>query len=577
VREAPEVAVQQEVPADMKIFILLLSVFFTSCKNIPENDNLVLTNAHVITMDPRQPYAETVVISNNKIIFVGKQSQSRSFISDKSSVIDLQGKTLIPGFIEGHAHLWNLGRFLVNIDLSGIKNWDEAILLVKEAVQNAKPGQWILCRGWHQEKWQSIPTDAVNGYPTHKQLSAAAPDNPVRLKHASGHALLVNQKAMELAGIDQNTANPEGGIILKDSSGQPTGILLEDAMDLVNQVYNSDINALSKTDKENYYKKQVDEATSYCLKNGITTFHDAGSSFQEIDILKDMAEKNQLPLRMWVMISEEEELNDTLLQKYKMIGGANNFLTVRAIKQYVDGALGTRGAWLLQPYSDMPATSGINVTPLSHIEHTAQLAFKNGYQLCTHAIGDRGNRETLDIYEKALQGQKDRRWRIEHAQHLSLPDIPRFAQLGVIASFQTVHCISDGPWVSKRIGEKRAQEGAYVWQKVLQSGGHLANGTDAPVESINVIENYYAAVTRKLNDGSQFYPQQILSREQALASLTIWNAWAAFEEELKGSIETGKLADLVVLSQDLLTVPEDQIPDTKVDMTILDGKVVYKR
>jgi len=277
------------------------------------------------------------------------------------------------------------------------------------------------------------------------------------------------------------------------------------------------------------------------------------------------------------MISSEEKLTNEVLQKYRMVGAGNNFLTVRAIKQYIDGALGTHGAWLLQPYSDMPSTSGINVTPLDKIRQTAQLAFDNNYQLCTHAIGDRGNREMLDIYQQVLQGQKDRRWRIEHAQHLSVEDISRFAGLGIIASFQTVHCTSDGPWVAKRIGDKRAEEGAYVWQKILQSAGHLANGTDAPVESINVIENYYAAVTRRLNDGTQFYPQQVLSRKQALASVTIWNAYAAFEENIKGSITAGKLADMAVLSQDILTVPEEEILNTTVDMTILDGKVVFKR
>jgi predicted amidohydrolase YtcJ len=277
------------------------------------------------------------------------------------------------------------------------------------------------------------------------------------------------------------------------------------------------------------------------------------------------------------MISSEEELSDSLLNQYRMIGFGNHFLTVRAIKQYIDGALGTRGAWMLQPYSDMPSTSGINVTPLEQIRQTAQLAYDHDYQLCVHAIGDRGNREILDIYQQTLQGHSDRRWRIEHAQHLSLDDISRFAGLGVIASFQTVHCTSDGPWVPKRIGDRRAEQGAYVWQKVLQNGAHLANGTDAPVERINVIENFYAAVSRKLNDGSRFYPAQVLSREQALASLTIWNAWAAFEEDIKGSIEKGKLADLVVLSQDLLTVPEEEILNTTVDMTILDGRVVFKR
>jgi len=545
------------------------------CTTNSNQNSYVLNNANIITMNPDQLKVETVVISGNKILFAGKQLDAKEYITENSKVIDLQGKTLIPGFIEGHAHLWNLGRFLINIDLKNIKSWDEAVDLVKQAADKAEPGQWILGRGWHQEKWQQIPANAIDGYPVHEEISRVSPNNPLRLKHASGHASIVNQKAMELAGINSATANLGDGIILKDLNGDPTGVLLEDAADLVNDVYDAYINSLSVTEKKEYFRNLIHKTARHCLENGITSFHDGGSYFHEIDVLKEMADSRELPLRFWIMISSEEELNESLLKKYRLIGEGDNHLTVRAIKQYVDGALGTRGAWMLQPYSDMPSSSGINVTPLSAINHTAQLAFENDYQLCTHAIGDRGNREMLDIYHKHLQKDNGKRWRIEHAQHLSLDDIPRFTELGVIASFQSVHCTSDGPWVPKRIGAKRSEEGAYVWQKVLQSGAHLANGTDAPVERINVIENYYAAVTRQLNDGSSFYPQQVLSREQALASVTIWNAYAAFEEDIKGSIEVGKLADLVVLSQDILTVPEDQILNTTIDMTILDGRVVY--
>jgi predicted amidohydrolase YtcJ len=556
-------------------FLFLL--FLGACTKEKEEKTLVFQNANIITMDMDQPYAETVITSGSKITYVGDASEAQSYINKKSQFIDLQGKTMVPGFIDGHAHLWGLGEALINIDLSDIQSWDEAVLLVKTAAEQAEPGQWISGSGWHQEKWQKVPLNAVAGYPVHLEISAAAPDNPVRLEHASGHALIANQKALELAGIDASTPDPGDGIILKDDKGQPTGILLEHAMSFVNSIYYAYENTLDPAEKEKYYKSLVRQVAKHCTKNGITSFQEAGTSLFGIEILKEMAEQGDLPLRLWLMISSEEKLTNELLQKYRMVGAGNNFLTVRAIKQYIDGALGTRGAWLLQPYSDSPSTSGINITPLDKIRHTAQLAFDNNYQLCTHAIGDRGNREILDIYQQVLQGQDDRRWRIEHAQHLSVNDIPRFAGLGIIASFQTVHCTSDGPWVPKRIGDKRAEDGAYVWQKVLQSAGHLANGTDAPVESINVIENYYAAVTRRLNDGSQFYPQQVLSREQALASVTIWNAYAAFEEDIKGSISAGKLADMVVLSQDILSVPEEEILNTTVDMTILDGKIVFKR
>ena len=559
----------------MKKLLIFALLFVLNCSQQTGVD-LILTNANVISLNPQKPHAQLIAIKNHKIHFVGKNSDLEKFRSPSTKIIDLQGKTVIPGFIDAHAHLLSLGNSLKNINLSKINNWDGAIELVEQAVKKSQPSDWITGRGWHQEKWDKLSGQSINGYPVHKSISTVSPDNPVILKHASGHAIFVNAKAMEIAAINANTKTPEGGEIIKDEKGNPTGILLENAMELIYVPYKKIRESLNIEEQNRINRAYLETAVSHCLENGVTTFHDAGSFFKEIDLFKQLAERSELDIRLWVMISSEEKLSNELLKKYKMIGFGDNHLTVRAIKQYADGALGSRGAWMLEPYSDMPGTSGFNVTPLDSIRKTAHLAFENGYQLCTHAIGDRSNREILDIYQNLLGGDTTLRWRIEHAQHLSLGDIGRFAPLGIIASMQTVHCISDGPWVPTRIGDKRAEQGAYVWQKLLQSGAHFANGTDCPVERLSPIENYFAAVTRLLPDSSQFFPKQVLSRKEALKSLTIWNAYAGFEEDIKGTIEVGKLADLVVLSQDILTVPEYEILNTKVLYTIVGGKVKYE-
>lgn len=324
-------------------------------------------------------------------------------------------------------------------------------------------------------------------------------------------------------------------------------------------------------------RQEIELASRECLSKGITSFQDAGSSFETIDLLKKLAQEGELGLRLWVMIREGNSRLAANLSKYKII---DKRLTVRAIKRSIDGALGPRGAWLLEPYSDLPASTGLNTTGIEEIRETARLALQHGFQLCVHAIGDRANRETLNIFEtifKAHPDKKDLRWRDEHAQHLSASDIPRFKQLGVIASMQGIHCTSDAPFVTARLGAKRAAEGAYVWQKLMKSGALVTNGTDAPVEDVSPIASFYASVTRKLKDGSLFYPDQRMSRQEALRSYT-WNAaYAAFEEDSKGSLAPGKLADVTVLSKDIMTVPEDEIPQTEVLYTIVGGKIKFRR
>jgi hypothetical protein len=376
---------------------------------------------------------------------------------------------------------------------------------------------------------------------------------------------------MEAARITRETPNPRGGEILKDKQGNPTGLLREQAEGLVNRVYRA-----AHTD----LRKVINLAADECLAKGITTFEDAGSPLATVDVFRSMAENHELRLRMWVMLRTSNQQLEPNLDRYRAIGAGGNYLTIRAIKRQMDGALGSRGAWLLAPYADQPDSRGLNTEDPADIRKTAELAIQHGYQLCVHAIGDRANRETLDIYEQVFREhpeKKDLRWRVEHAQHLSAADIPRFAKLGVVAAMQGIHCTSDGPYVILRLGPDRAEEGAYVWRKLMQSGAVVGNGTDAPVEDVSPLASFYASVSRKLKDGSVFYPAQRMSREEALRSYTWSNAYAAFEEKVKGSLEPGKLADITVLSRDIMTVPEDEIVATDVVYTIVGGKVAYER
>jgi predicted amidohydrolase YtcJ len=327
-------------------------------------------------------------------------------------------------------------------------------------------------------------------------------------------------------------------------------------------------------------RKEIELADREVLSKGITTLHDAGTSFSTAKRFIQMAEEGRLGVRLYVMLSESNDVLARRLPEYKVIGAAGNRVTVRSIKRLIDGALGPRGAWLLEPYRDMSDTAGLNTEPVEEIAETARLAIENGFQLAVHAIGDRANRETLDIYEAAFAAhpdKKDLRWRIEHAQHLSVTDIPRFGKLGVIAAMQGIHCTSDAPYVLARLGRERAETGAYVWQKLMKTGAVVSNGTDAPVEDVDALASYYATVSRRLKDGSVFFSDERMSRMEALRSYTINGAYSAFEEELKGTLTPGKLADIVVLSQDILTVPEDEIPATQVLYTIVGGKVLYQK
>lgn len=559
--------------------VVMTVVALLGCGTTGEAD-LVLLNGKIVTVDDNMPLAEAVAIRDGDIMAVGLDSDVRLLIGLSTRVINLEGKLVVPGLIEGHGHFMRIGMTKMQLELMNAKNWDEIVMMVSEAARDAKPGEWILGRGWHQEKWDRPVVPSVEGNPTHHRLSEVSPNNPVQLTHASGHGSIVNAKAMELAGINEATPDPPGGEILRDSNGKPTGVLREKAQNLISGPMNKYLSQRTKAQVEANDRRIVDLATKECLSKGITTFHDAGVTFSTVDLYKRIAEEKGLDIRLWAMIRENNSALSKKLDAYKLVGGYNNTLTVRAIKVTIDGALGSHGAWLLAPYTDMPSSSGLNTTSLDSLAETARLAAAHGYQLCVHAIGDRANREVLDIFEQTFDanpGKSDFRWRIEHAQHLNARDIPRFGRLNVIASMQGVHCTSDAPWVPKRIGDARAREGAYVWQKLMKSGAVVTNGTDAPVEDVDPIASFYASVSRKLKDGSVFYPDQRMSRMEALKSYTINNAYAGSEEDVKGSVSVGKLGDITVLSKDILTIPEDEIPTAKVLYTIVGGKVVYQR
>jgi len=538
--------------------------------------DLVLTNGRIVTVDDRRPEAEAIAISKDRIQALGTADEIKSMIGPNTQVIDLQGKLAIPGFIESHGHFSGVGGSQLELNLMNVQSWDEIVKMVADAVTRAKPGQWIYGRGWHQEKWTSRPAPNVEGFPTHASLDKVSPDNPVALVHASGHAAFVNGKAMELSGIRRPTESPAGGEILRDQNNDATGLLRETAQRLIKRGAGEP--TPTDAEREARARQELELAAKESLSKGITTFEDAGSPLATIDLMKKMVDEGKLGIRLWVMVRQDNAAIADKLAQYRMIDYGDGHLTVRAIKKAIDGALGPRGAWLLAPYSDKPESKGLQTTKTPDIEETARLAMANGYQLAVHAIGDAANRETLDIFERAFKanpGKKDLRWRVEHAQHLSAADIPRFGKMGVIASMQGIHCTSDAPYVIERLGRARAQEGAYVWQKLMKSGAVVANGTDAPVEDVDPIASYYATVSRKLKDGTVFYPDQRMSRMEALKSYTINGAYAGFEEENRGSLEPGKYADITVLSKDILKVPENEIPTAKVVHTIVGGKVLY--
>ena len=550
--------------------LILISLAF-GCAPAPQPADFVVLGGTIHTFEPIGVTVEALAARGQHVVAVGTEAEIRLLMGPDTEILDLEGAVAYPGFIDAHAHFLSVGKAQMQLKLGGAETWQEIVDQVAQAASETPKGQWIFGRGWHQEKWTELPEGAVEGLPIHDGLSAVSPDNPVMLTHASGHAAIVNTRAMELAGIGPATTNPPGGEIVRDSKGRVIGVLRETAEELVRDVIDSQ-------DTDELFRRKVALATEECLANGLTSFQDAASSLKDAGRFRAMAEAGELQIRLSLMLHESNEIIESHLDAVRVVGAGDGFLTVRGIKRWIDGALGSHGAWLLEPYNDLPGSAGLNTEPLDSMAETARLAMEHGYQFCTHAIGDRANRETLGIYQAEFENHpeaEDLRWRIEHAQHLSPDDIPRFAQMGVIASMQPTHCTSDGPWVPQRMGDARAEAGAYVWRDLLESGAVLAAGTDAPVEAVDPLATFSSAVTRKMGNGALFYPDQCMTREEALEAMTLGAAFAVFEENDKGSLKVGKYADLTVLSDDLLKVPEESFEDVTVVATIVGGEVRY--
>ncbi|MBK9254913.1 MAG: amidohydrolase [Saprospiraceae bacterium] len=563
-------------------FILILVSFLISLMSCDLNQkaDTLIYNANVYTLDPKLPLAEAIAIKNGEILAVGSNKSLLKYSDERTEKIDAQGNFVMPGFIEGHGHFSGLGYSLINLNFLTSRSWESIVQAVEDRVLEVQPGEWIIGRGWHQEKWDSIPLQNIHNYPFHYSLSDVSPDNPVVLFHASGHSLYANEKAMQVAGVSRETPNPMGGEIVRDKDGNAIGVFEERAMGIIREKYSEYIHNLDQKKTDSTWYKAISLAQEECLKKGVTSFQDAGSGFDELDKYERLAKEGKLDVRLWAMLRHPAEVLEGKVKKYKKTDVGNRFYTCNAIKSEVDGALGAFGAWLIDAYADKPDFKGQNTTDIFDVKKIAEMAIDADMQFCVHAIGDRANRVVLDIYEgvmKAHPKKKDLRWRIEHAQHLDTTDIPRFSQYGIIASMQGIHCTSDAPFVVKRLGTERAKYGAYPWRSLLDNGVIIANGTDAPVEDVDPIKSFYASVTRKREDsGLVFFPEQRMTRAEAIYSYTLGNAYAAFQEKYKGSIKKGKVADLVILSQDLLNCSDDDILKTKILYTIVDGKVKYK-
>ncbi|MFT4834491.1 MAG: putative amidohydrolase YtcJ [Marinoscillum sp.] len=558
------------------LLVLVVACLFQNCQPSLPSADLILQNGNIYTADINNPKVEAIAVKAGRIIAVGAKSEILRHKGDSTMVIDLDGKSLYPGFIEGHAHIMGIGANLINVDLMGAQNYDEVIARVKARAAETPEGTWIIGRGWHQDKWDQSPERLFKGFPTHHALSEAVPNHPVYLSHASGHASLANEAAMNMAGIDESTMNPNGGEVFKDVTGQPTGIFNETADELIWRSI--------PEETEEQRDMQLELAIAECLQNGLTGFHDAGEDLDNLNTIIRFGEEGRLPIRMHVMLSGSDT---TLLAERFGTGPQRGLydgrLNISSVKLYADGALGSRGAWLLEEYSDAKGVHGHNVVPMDEIEEITMRATESGFQVCTHGIGDRANREILDIYEKAFKAfpdiTKDHRFRIEHAQHMHPDDLPRFAELGVLPAMQAIHMSSDRPWAIDRLGKKRIEEGAYMWSDLIDNGSKIINGTDAPVEPINPLPSFYASVSRKTLQGKPeggYEPAQKMTREEALLSYTLWAAYGAFMEDEVGSIEVGKRADFTILDKDIMTIHEEEILNTAVSMTIVDGEVVFE-
>lgn len=546
--------------------------------------DLILRGGPVITMDADRPRAEALAIAGDRIVYVGDEAGVDAFRGPQTRVVDLDGAAAVPGLTDAHAHVMGTGRLKARVDMLGTTSFEQVLDAVASAVARAEPGEWIVGRGWHQEKWTDAAEATVRGFPTNAELNRIAPDNPVSLRHASGHGRLVNQRALEASNITAGTPDPEGGEILHLPDGRPSGMLIETAEDIVEEAYQQYLAtrdpAIRQADERGALQAGIEEF----LRNGITEVHTPpsestpGASLAEIALYREALASGELRLRIWAMIGAVDA-NDASLDTLRVIGAGDGRLTVRAIKAYADGALGSRGALLLEPYADEDSR-GEEVSTESELRRVADLALRHGYQVAVHAIGDAANRRTLDVYERAFarhpKSSEDARFRIEHAQIVAPADVPRFAELGVTAAMQGVQATSDGPWTPTRLGAERSRVRAYAFRDLWDAGTLIVGGTDSPVERVNPWASMAGMAIGRMENGKVFNPQHLLTREEALATYTINAARAAFEEGARGSLEVGKLADVTVVDGDPLTVPDTDFPALGTLMTIVGGVVEYE-
>ena len=529
--------------------------------------DLIVINAHIYTVDDARPVVSAMAVRDGRIAFTGSVREAMSLKGTGTRVIDAGGRTIIPGMVDAHAHLLGLGQSLRSVPLYGAKSYDEVIARVVARANGVAPGQWILGRGWDQNQWGDTR------FPSHEALSRALPNNPVYLTRVDGHAGLANAAAMRAASVGAATPDPGGGRIERSASGEPSGVFVDNAKELVERAIPRETRA--------QIRAEIRAAIAESQHWGLVGLHDAGESRATIDLMEEMAKAGEIPFRLYVMVGDDSAAVAHYLARGPQSGLYDNHLWIRSIKLYADGALGSRGAALLEPYSDDPKNHGLLLSAPAHIQDVATRALRAGFQVATHAIGDRGNRLVLDAYAAALEAAPtaDHRFRVEHSQIINHDDIPRFAELGVIPSMQAVHQTSDMYWAGARLGLGRLL-GAYAWRSLLNTGVVVPNGSDFPVEAVNPLLSFHSAVARQDAENwpaGGWMPEQKMTREEALKSMTIWPAFAGFQEAAMGSLTAGKFADFVILDRDIMTVADRDILGTTVVATYIGGKPVYER
>lgn len=572
-------------------FLVVIAFFLVLFnRTLPQPADTLYVNGVIYTMDDENTVANAMAVRGDRIVGIGDEENLAARFEPRA-VVDLGGKAVFPGFIDAHAHFMSLGVSRITLEFFGTVSAGDIARRVRDRVKQVEKGAWIRGRGWDQNDWVN------KQFPTHEVLDRVAPDNPVYLIRVDGHVAWVNQAALDVAGVTRDTPDPYGGKIIHDSRGNPTGVLIDSAKALVSNL----LPPLSAEEEREAMQRAIDE----CLRDGLTTVHDMGVDTTDIRLYKELIDAGEFPMRIYAAIGGAVgEPWDSYMNAGPVRGYGKNHLTIRALKLYVDGALGSRGAALIDPYTDDPGNRGLTRTSEADLQKAVDDALKHGFQVCTHAIGDRGNNIILNVYEKALQRypRQDHRLRVEHAQVLAPSDIPRFKQLGVLPSMQETHCTSDMYWAEARLGPVRVR-GAYAWRSLRETGVVIPGGSDFPVEDPNPLLGIYAGITRQdlqgiprsaedvrkyfvlspagMTDPSVFdggwYADQKLSREEAVRSFTSWAAWAGFEENLKGSLEPGKLADFVVLSADIMKIPPNEIPRTTVVTTVVGGEHVYEK